>query len=220
MRFELLRSDIGFGKLIVDDTGITREKLFRTRRIEWAEVREYRLGLTPHSRTEFNRVFGGLYGLGEDFVAGLRGDRRSMRYDFELIGDVRRLLVNWRFDHVELAIEEALRRIGPRLLDEARRSPRFGPLAIHAHAIAWKTKPPLAHAAVEALEISDTAPRRLRVLQRGRTFAYASANLSAIPNVLHALELAEELAYRVRGREVLQLFERADMPAPPPARAL
>jgi hypothetical protein len=218
VRFELFRSDIGFGKLIVDDTGITRERLFRTRRIEWAEVREYRLAATPQSRSDFSRLFG-LYEVGADFVAALRGDRRPMRYDFELIGEQRRLVVNWRFDHVELAIEEALRHIGPRLLDEARRSPRFGPLAIHADAVAWKTKPPLARSAVEAFEVSDTAPRRLRVLQHGRTFAYASATLSAIPNVLHALELADELGYRVRGRELLQLFERADVPTPP-ARAL
>jgi hypothetical protein len=211
--FELGRSDIGFGRLIVDDGGITRARLFRTRRIAWADVRSYRLGAAPANATgDLGRAFGGWYAAAVDFMAAARGDARRMRYSFELIGERSRLLVNWRFEYVELAIEEALRRIGPRLLADARRElettrvARFGPLAINADGVAWKSKPPLARAAVEAIEIAERLPLRFRVVQRDRALAYASAKLPDVPSVLHALELAEQLGYRVRGRELLGLF--------------
>ena len=38
--FELGRSDVGFGKLIVDDAGVTRNGSIRTQRIEFDEIRD------------------------------------------------------------------------------------------------------------------------------------------------------------------------------------
>jgi hypothetical protein len=211
--FELTRSDVGFGRLIVDDTGITRRRLIRTQRIEWDEVHSYRLGIMPTNSTgEAGRAFGGVIAAAIDFAAAVRGDRRPVRMSLELIGERRRLLVNWRFDNVVLAVEEALRRIGPRLRDEARRRfaadgvVRFGRLGVRAEAIGWKAKAPVAREAVEAIEISDGLPRRLRVLREGRALAHISVRLDQIPNVVTAIDLAEELGYRVRGRELLEAF--------------
>jgi hypothetical protein len=207
---ELLRSDIGFGRLIVDDTGVTRERMIRTQRIAWADVRGYRLRVAPTNATgELGRVFGGGIAVVVDFVSALRGRSNKRRYSLELVGVRTSLLLNWRFEDVELAIAEALRRIGPPLLADARRVlaersfVAFGDLAMRAEALQWKSHDPLARAAVEALEIVDTSPFTVAIQRRGRALPYARARLEAIPNVLAALELAEELGYRVRGRELL-----------------
>jgi hypothetical protein len=212
---ELGRSDIGFGRLIVDDDGITRKRLIRRQRIEWADVRGYRLGVQPMNATgELGRGFGGDFAAVIDLVSAARGKAKRRRYTLELLGVHGRFVVNWRFTYVEAAIEEALRRIGPPLLADARRVlaeqnvVAFGGLAMRAEALQWKSSEPLARAAVESLAIIDTSPFTLAIQRRGRAWPYARIKLDAIPNVLVALAVAEELGYRVQGRELLELDAR------------
>jgi len=40
---ELRRSDIGFGRVTVDDTGVTRQRALSVESIAWDQIRDYRL---------------------------------------------------------------------------------------------------------------------------------------------------------------------------------
>ena len=40
---ELRRSDIGFGRVVIDDVGVTRHYALRSTSIAWDEIRDYRL---------------------------------------------------------------------------------------------------------------------------------------------------------------------------------
>jgi hypothetical protein len=206
--FGLPRDGFGFGKLIIDETGIARKRMFGTQRIEWSDVREYWLRIEPA-----NSISG--WGVLERILDAL--DRWTPygptppRHRLELVGEFEKLVIDSSFANVELAIDEAMRRIGPRLLADARREldrtrvVTFGDFGVRAEALQWQGREPIARDAVEALEIIDNTPLQVFVQQRGKARAYAHIPLQRIPNVLVALELAEQLGYRVRGRERLQL---------------
>jgi hypothetical protein len=143
-----------------------------------------------------------------------RGSRRRpvepvTRWRLELRGDAERVVVDWRSPEVSLAISETLRRVGPRLLAGLRDQlatrccAQLGPLGLRAEAVAWKAKEPLPREAVEAIEIADWIPLRLRILRSGRALPYASTPLDRVPNVMAALDLAAELGFPVRGRELV-----------------
>lgn len=63
---------------------------------------------------------------------------------------------------------------------------------------------PLPHDAVECVELFNSSPVRLRVMARGKVWPYGQANTADLPNLVAALELAEALGYRVRGRELFK----------------
>jgi hypothetical protein len=209
---ELGRSDIGFGKLIVDDRGVTRRRLIRTQRIAWDDIREYRLGAKIQNATgELGRAFGGDIAMAIDFAHAVRGKRTPIRLSCELIGTEQRVMVNWRFAYVEAAIDEIMRRIGPRLLARARDElaresvVRFGGFALNPRGVQWKTRDPIAFEAVEKLALVDTTPVQLFVHAKNRAWPYAKLALDDVPNVLAMLELAGELGYRV-DRGVLDII--------------
>lgn len=211
--FELGRSDIGFGKLVVDDAGITRHRMIRTQRIAWDDIIGYRLGVVFENATgAWGRSFGWDLAVIEDFIAALKGKRTAKRLSCELIAAQTRLMVNWRFSYVESAIDEIMRRVGPRLLASSEREleqtrvARFGDLVLSERGVQWRKRDPLAFEAVEDLAIIDSTPVQLAVHRRGRAFAYARFDLDDIPNVLVALEIAHQLGYRVRGRELLRFI--------------
>jgi len=208
--FELGRSDIGFGKLVVDDAGITRHRMIRTQRLAWDDIVGYRLGVVIENATgAWGRAFGWDFSAVEDFIAALRGKRTALRLSCELLSRQTRLMVNWRFATVELAIAEVMRRVGPRLLEGSLREleqsgiARFGDLVVGKRGVQWRKRASLAFEAVEDLAIIDSTPVQLVVHRRGHAFAYARFNTGDIPNVLVALDVAERLGYRVTGREVL-----------------
>jgi Bacterial PH domain len=207
---ELGRSDIGFGRLIVDEAGVTRKRMFRTQRIAWDDILGYRLGAKLMNATgEAGLVFGGDIAHFIDFWHALRGRRTPIRFSCELIGAQQRVMVNWRFANVELAIEEIMKRVGPRLLASSRAElardniAHFGALTIAKHGVQWKSREPLAFAAVEKLEIVNRSPVEIYVRQRDRAWPYAHFAMDDIPNALAMLELADELGYRVGGKGVI-----------------
>jgi hypothetical protein len=200
----LARSDLGFGKLIVDDRGVTRMHLLRTQRIAWDDIRSYRLGAwLEQSNDELRRMLGSRIASVLDIPSTFDPPPRPTRLLCELIGTEQRVMVDWRFAHVELAIDEIMQRIGPRLLDTARSElahdgiARFGDLALASHGIRWKTRDTLAFDRVEKLELVDNRPVEIFVRERDRAWPYAHFALDAIPNVLAMVELAQELGYRV-----------------------
>jgi hypothetical protein len=208
---ELRRSDIGFGRVVVDDTGVTRHYALRSASIAWDEIRDYRLTIEIRgARLEVLYLVRWLDMalVANDIRRGYRGDHR-FRFGIVLLGDAKRVAFNWRFRGVEMAIAQVLRRIHPRLAapvhaEFARHGiAQLGPLTIGKYAIRWGDKPPLARALVESVELFNSSPLRLRVMARRKVLPYGQAELGDIPNIAAALELAEQQGYPVRGRELL-----------------
>jgi hypothetical protein len=207
----LRRSDIGFGRVVVDDTGVTRHRLMSTSSIAWHDIRDYRL--TAEIRgSRFEALYLvdylNLLLIGNDVRNGYRGDHR-FRFGIELFGAAARVAFNWRFRGVVLAIAQIVGRVHPVLARQARAAFErtgvggFGPLALTDHAIQWADKPPLPRAEVECVELFNSSPIQLRVMAHRRTWPYGRAATAEIPNLLAALELANALGYPVRGRELV-----------------
>jgi hypothetical protein len=208
---ELRRSDIGFGRVIVDDTGVTRHFALSSASIAWDAIRDYRLTVEIRgARLEVLYLIRYLDMLlmANDVRNGYRGDHR-FRFGIELRGDDRRVAFNWRFRGVEIAIAQIVRRIHPRLAQPAHAAfarhgiAQFGPLTIGQHAIRWADKPALPRSRVESVELFNSSPLRLRVMARRKIWPYGQAELADIPNVIAALELAAQHGYPVHGRELL-----------------
>jgi hypothetical protein len=211
LALELRRSDIGFGRVIVDQSGVTRHYALSTASIAWDEIRDYRLKIEIRgARLEVLYLVRWLDMLlmANDVRNGYRGDHR-FRFGIALIGDHTRLAFNWRFRGAEIAIGQILRRIHTRLATPVHAGfarhgiAQFGALTIGEHAIRWGDRPALARAAVESIEVFNSSPIRLRVMARRKIWPYGQAELADIPNVAAALELAEQQGYPVRGRELL-----------------
>ena len=208
---ELRRSDIGFGRVVVDDTGVTRHRALSSASIAWDDIRDYRLTIEIRgARFEvlyLVRWFDMLL-MANDVRNGYRGDHR-FRFGIELLGERTRVAFNWRFRGVDIAIAQILRRIHPRLALPAQTEfashgiAQFGALTIDRHAIRWGDKPALPRARVESVELFNSSPLRLRVMAKRKIWPYGQAALADIPNVIAALELAEQQGYPVRGRELL-----------------
>jgi hypothetical protein len=208
---ELRRSDIGFGRVVVDDTGVTRHFALSAASIAWDEIRDYRLKIEIRgARLEVLYLVRwiDMLLLANDVRKGYRGDHR-LRCGIVLLGDRTRVAFNWRFRGVEIAIAQILRRIHTRLAIPVRAGfarhgiAQFGPLTIGQHAIRWGDKPALPRAAVEGVELFNSSPIRLRVMARRKALPYGQAELADIPNLAAALELAEQQGYPVHGRELL-----------------
>jgi hypothetical protein len=208
---ELRRSDIGFGRVVVDDTGVTRRFALSAASIAWDEIRDYRLKIEIRgARLEVLYLVRwiDLLLMANDVRNGYRGHHR-FRFGIVLLGEHKRIAFNWRFRGVEIAIAQILRRIHARLATPVRADfarhgiAQFGALTIGEHAIRWGDKPPLPRAAVESIELFNSSPIRLRVMARRKAWPYGQALLADIPNIAAALELAEQQGYPVRGRELL-----------------
>lgn len=211
VELELRRSDIGFGRLVVDDTGVTRRFARSATSIAWDEVRDYRLKIEIRgARLEVLYLvrWVDVLLMANDARRGYRGEHR-FRFGMVLLGEHKRVAFNWRFRGVEVAIAQILQRIHPRLTLPVQTGfarhgiAQFGPLTIGEHAIRWGDKPALARAAVESVELFNSSPVRLRVMARRKVWPYGQAELADIPAVAAALELAEQQGYPVRGRELL-----------------
>jgi hypothetical protein len=207
----LRRSDIGFGRVIVDDTGVTRHGLLSSRSIAWGEILDYRLTVEIRgSRFEVLYLvdYLNLLLITNDIRKGYRGDHR-FRFGIQLFGTTQQLAFNWRFRGVELAIAQILRRIHPLLARQARAAfeltgvGRFGLLALADRGIQWAARPALPRDEVECVELFNSSPVQLRVMAKHRTWPYCRAAMAEIPNIAAALELARALGYAVRGRELV-----------------
>ncbi|MEO7731081.1 MAG: hypothetical protein ABIY55_08930 [Kofleriaceae bacterium] len=220
---ELRRSDIGFGRVVVDETGVTRQRALSVQSIAWDEIRDYRLTVEIRgARLEVLYLVHWMDVLlmANDAHNGYRGQHR-MRFGIELRGDTRRVAFNWRFKGVELAIAQILQRVHPALaapvhaLFARTGIAKFGDLTIGEHAIRWADKPALLRGAVESVELFNSSPLRLRVMARRKAWPYGQAALADVPNIVTALELAAQQGYPVRGRELLaRLALGAGKPAP------
>jgi len=207
----LRRSDIGVGRVVVDDTGVTRHRLRSSLSIAWDEILDYRLTVEIRgSRLEVLYLvdYLNLLLITNDVRKGYRGDHR-FRCGIRLLGVAKQVAFNWRFRGVELAIAQIIRRVHPALAGKARAAfeltgvGRFGPLAISDHGIQWGEKPALARDEVESVELFNSSPVELRVMAKRRAWPYGRAPMAEIPNIAAALELSRALGYLVRGRELV-----------------
>ena len=207
----LRRSDIGFGRVVVDDTGVTRHGLWSSRSIAWPDILDYRLTVEIRGgRIEVLYLIDNLNLLliANDVYKGYRGNHR-FRFGIRLLGAAGELGFNWRFRGVALAISQIVRRIHPLLARQARAAfeltgtGRFGLLALADHAIQWAGSPALPRDQVECVELFNSSPVQLRVMAKHKAWPYCRAPLADIPNLASALGLATALGYPVRGRELI-----------------
>jgi hypothetical protein len=213
--YELQRTGLGPGKVIVDAVGVTWRGLWRTRSVRWDELRGYRLGIELERRTSaLVDLHGGLStfdpfgGALWDALRGREPPRRVM-YAIALCGPGAPVEVSWRYFGVEQLICDAIGRVHAatiaRLRDDLAmaRVVRFADLTMSGAAIQWGRRPLLPAAEVESIELFDAYPVRLRVMQRRRAWPYAQAPTARVPDLLAVLELAATLGYRVKGAELV-----------------
>jgi hypothetical protein len=215
--FELGRSDIGFGKLIVDEHGITRTKLFGRETILWEDVRDYRVKVEFRAR-DANVLWNNPITDVKNVVEAFRGNSKR-RYGMTLFGESTRVAFNWRFRDVGLAIAFAIEQIDTRITNVSRAllerggEIRFGKLRLAAGGILVGSAF-LGASQVEAIELFDASSLELRVMRKGKVWPVATMKFHTVPNPYSALAIAEELGYVVKGRELLPRF------APPIARVV
>jgi len=215
--FELGRSDIGFGKLIVDERGITRTKLFGRETILWDDVRDYRVKVEFRARDP-NVLWNNPITDVKNVVAAFRGNSKR-RYGMTLFGESSRVAFNWRFRDVELAIAFAIEQVDTRITRASRAileqggEIRFGKLRLAAAGLLLGGAY-LSATQVEAIELFDASSLELRVMRKGKVWPLATMKFHTVPNPYSALAIAEELGYVIKGRELLPRF------APPEARVV
>jgi hypothetical protein len=200
---ELTRQFAWGVRVRVDDEGVTRRGLLSRRAMRWEEIDD--------NRIEVRMPSGAIGRLGE-LAAALSGTA-SLVHAIELRSGVGRLRIDSFFDSMPRVIGVVLARIGDRLTERALAglrqagTARFGPLRLAPHALQWADREPLARERVEAIDLLDTSPVRLRVLERGRILAHGSAATSKIPTLHAALAIARELGYPVRDGEVVRVLD-------------
>lgn len=207
---ELGRSDIGFGRLVVDERGVTRHRMIRTQHIAWDDITSYHLELELRGITgDAGYIVGGPLTWIADYAAGKRG-RHQRRFGMTLVGARTSVFFNWRFERVETAIIAVLARVHDRITARARSEldahglVRFGHFRFSRHGIGWRDREPLARTAVEQVELFNSTDVAFRVLRRSRAWPYKQVPLNRIPNVLSALVIAKELGYGAYGWELLR----------------
>ncbi|HEU4733238.1 MAG TPA: hypothetical protein VFT22_35340 [Kofleriaceae bacterium] len=207
----LRRSDIGFGRVVVDDTGVTRHGLVSSQSIAWGDILDYRLTIEMRgSRIEVLYLVDhlNLVLIASDVLRGYRGAHR-FRFGIRMLGATGELAFNWRFRGVAIAIAQIVRRVDPLLSRQARAAfaatgvGRFGPLALGDRGIRWADRPLLPRDDVESVELFNSSPVQLRVMARRKAWPYGRAPLAEIPNLAAALRLARALGYPVRGTELV-----------------
>jgi hypothetical protein len=212
-RIELHRSDIGFGRVVVDDSGVTRKGLFRSKHLRFSEIESYRLSLTLRGITgDTGYLVAGPLAWIADYGAAREG-RHRLRFGIELVGADTTLDFNWRFRAVHTAIAAVLGRMHERITARARQQleetsvARFGGLALAEHGIQWKRHDPIPREAIECVQIFDSTDVTLRIMQKDRTLPYCSPELDDVPDLMSALAIAGELGYRIEGRHLLRSIQ-------------
>lgn len=191
----------------IDDDGVTRRGLLSRRAMRWEEIDDYRIEVRI-PRGSFVLPFDDLV----RFTASLAGESR-LAYAIDLRSGERRLRIDPFFDRMPRVIGLVLARVGDRLDEQARAelretgTARFGPLRLAPHAVQWADREPLPRERVEAIDLLDTSPVHLRVMERGRVLAHGSAATSKIARLHAALAIARELGYPVRDGEVVRVLE-------------
>ena len=206
----LSRSDIGFGKVVIDDTGVRRRGLVRSRAITWSDISAYALTIEMLHANPDAAALGRMWPFEEFAEVGraMRGES-PRRFGLALAGRGQRVFFNWRFQHHDDAIRVILARLEPELLKRAHAELAqyahigFGRLKLRADAVGWDRKPPLVREQVESIELFDQTDVRLRIMQRDKVLPYASIPTRDIPNLGTALALAASLGFPIKNRELL-----------------
>jgi hypothetical protein len=203
---ELRRANLGFGRIVIDERGVVRHGLFRTRELAWDDVEEYRLDLRSRVAAIDPYVYG-TTPVGEalhtrEVLAG-----RGVVYlvSLELRAADRRLVIDWRFRDAHLAVGDIIARLDRRVIERAASEPvaTFGDLRLSSASVHWRDKT-LASGQVEAIEVFHASPFQLRVMARGEAWPWLARPLREVPNVCSALAIAAELGYEVRRSSLLR----------------
>jgi hypothetical protein len=221
---ELKRADIGLGRVVFDDEGVSHHHaIAHTESIRWDEIEDYRLAieLTYESNllTMNVPVLGALL-FASDAVNAYKGDH-NLRFGMALTGHGRKVDFNWRFKDTMSGVVYVLHRIAKPFTAKARAqlqatgAATFGPLTLSRDEVRWNDFV-LERDGVAAIELGEgPAPAmsmqvgsvvELRVRARGRDKPIGHARTEDIPNVCGALQIARDLGYPVTGAGMLEGF--------------
>ena len=209
---ELRRAHIGFSRVVLDQHGVTRKKLLSRSFIAWDQIEDYRIEITlsGHGAGPLYLV-NGLNSLLmiDDLRRAMRGGS-AVQFAIELIGRDDHLLLDERYRGVARAIGHVLEQIGPRIAAGPRAElertggATFGQLRLTRQGVRWRDREPLPREQVETLELFDSSPVKLRVMKHGKVLPYAQTETANLPALHALLEIAQELGYPVRGRELFE----------------
>jgi hypothetical protein len=194
--FELERADIGFGKVIFDDSSVTRTGLFGHKTIAWEDVIEYRLSV-DYVAKDPNGFQPRVPFL--DAITGVK-DPMFRLCGIELRSKQARVAFNWRFRDVDQGIGYALSKVEPRLTRGVLESGVVGDFEVSRDRVVYQKQATSADK-IDAFEIFATAPLELRVVRKDTSFIWVKLQRVANPHTL--LAVAEHNGYAVRGRELL-----------------
>jgi hypothetical protein len=177
---------IGRTTLTVFREGVRRSSVLGTREMLWEDIAEYRYRLVP---IQGSALIGGLSGL------AIRAAVEAKQ--LTLVGRASRTItVTSSFANADQAVGMILRELHGRLKPGIKRrlangdEVAFGLLKLSLRGVAWKGKEPIPLREIAKVEISM---RKLRVRRKGKMLDSLGVATEAVPNVLLALELIEEL---------------------------
>lgn len=209
---ELRRADIGFGRVVLDEHGVTRKRLLSRSFLAWDQIEDYRIEITLSGHGAGPLYFvDGINSLLmiDDLRRAMRGES-AVQFAIELIGRDDSLMFDGRYRGVARAIGHVLEQIGPRIAAGPRAElartgvATFGQLRLTRQGVHWRDRDPLPRDQIETIELFDSSPVKLRVMKHGKVLPYAQTETANLPALHALLEIAQELGYPVRGRELFE----------------
>jgi len=186
---------LGKNRVEIHAEGMLQQGPFSAREIAWQDVTETRFKQNPLANSA--AVHFGLIGAVIAAVASSRTTSSGGTVEMKVASaDGTRISLSSNYRDVAAAIREVLRRVNPRLLQEARRRVRqgdtvqFGNLSLNVTGVIWKSKPPIPYGDITKAVITGT---HLRVKQQGKWLDPIAVRTEKIPNVFVALDLIEEM---------------------------
>jgi hypothetical protein len=175
--------------------GVRRSSVLGVRELLWSDIAEYRYQVIPI------QTGGGLLGrlIGMAILAAVeaKSGKPARSLKLTLVGKTRRdIKVTSNFHNADQAIQMILKEIHDRIRPELKRrlangdEVTFGRLGLSLQGVSWKGKERIPVTEIGTVEISR---RKLRVRRKGKMLDSIGVATEAVPNVLLALELLQEL---------------------------
>jgi len=171
---------LGSSRIIVDDTGVTREGAFSTKTIRWGEVRRYRfVSINPADASA--GAGGGLVGmLAIAAVKAMQkkgGNRRFKSGGLTLHGDRdHKVVISSLYKEVDAALDRAFTELHGRLAGGTA----FGDLSFDGHTLRHHKKGELSIAEIENVIIGSNGMISIRKV--GKRLAWASTVMARLDN--------------------------------------
>jgi hypothetical protein len=189
---------IGKTVLTISEIGVRRESVFGIQEITWSQISETRYVVTPVRLAVHFGLIGAL-------ISAWR-KTSPVNLDLTLISsEGKRLKVNSTFRQAKEAVGIIFGRVLPPMVAAVRarvqrgETVSFGPLALSAINLTWKTQPPVLLRDLSSAQIVGT---HLRIKRQNKWGNVVSVRSNKVPNVLVFMEVLETLAPQLKSTEV------------------